>query len=324
MVMGPRTVLITGAAGFMGRALCTRYRAEGWNVLGVDRQSDAGAQIAGGDISTRGPWQDRFDGVDLVVHTAALVSNTTPRDEAWQVNVAGTRNVVEAAAAARVQRLVHVSSVAVYSHDRPDHVDEQWPVRPGGDVYGDTKIGAEQVVWQAHAAGEVSATVVRPGDVYGPGSRPWTIIPIQMLAAGRVVLPANGRGTFNAIYIDDLIDALVIAADHDAAVGQVFNLTGGHPCETREFFAYYCHMLGIRPPRVAPTAVAVAVAAAVGTASRAVGRPSEANAATMRMLSAAGDVSIEKARRLLGWEPGVDLDEGMRRTEVWLRAEGHL
>jgi nucleoside-diphosphate-sugar epimerase len=322
--MSARTVLVTGAAGFMGRALCSRFRADGWNVLGVDRQADPTGQIVSGDLATKGPWQDRFDGVDLVVHTAALVSNTTPRDEAWRVNVCGTRNVVEASAAAGVRRLVHVSSVAVYSHHRPDHVDERWPVRPDGDVYGDTKIAAEQVVWQAHAAGEVTATVVRPGDVYGPGSRPWTIIPVQMLAAGQVVLPANGRGTFNSIYIDDLIDALVLTADADAAVGQVFNLTGGHPCPTREFFGYYTQMLGIREPRVAPTAVAVGIAATVGTALRAVGRPSEANAATMRMLSVTGDVSIEKARRLLGWEPCVDLDEGMRRTEAWLRAEGYL
>jgi len=232
--------------------------------------------------------------------------------------------VVEGAAAAGVHRLVHVSSVAVYSHDRPDQVDEQWPVRPAGDVYGDTKVAAEQVVWQAHAAGEVSATAVRPGDVYGPESRPWTILPVQLLAKGRVVLPANGRGTFNPIYVDDLVDAIVLAAGHERAAGQVFNLTAGQACETRAFFAHYCRMLGIEGPRVAPTPVAVAVAAVVGSALRAAGRPSELNAATMRMLSVSGEVSIEKARTLLGWEPRVDLEEGMRRTEAWLRAEGYL
>lgn len=318
------TVAITGAAGFMGRALSRRLRADGWTVRGVDRHADEARAIVGGDIAVPGPWQRVTEGADLVIHTAALVSNITPRDEAWRVNVAGTRHVVEAAAAAGVPRLLHVSSVAVYSHDRPDHVTETWPVRVAGDVYGDTKVAAEQVVWQAHAAGDVPVTVVRPGDVYGPESRPWTILPVQMLAAGQVVLPAMGRGTFNPIYVDDLVEAVVVAAGHEGAVGQAFNLTGGQPCETRTFFGHYCRMLGIRGPRVAPTPVAVAVARVVGTTLRALGRPSEVTAATMRMLSATGDVSIDKARRRLGWEPRVDLDEGMRRTERWLRAEGYF
>lgn len=322
--MRPRTVFITGAAGFMGSALGARFRAEGWTVLGVDRLDGDDGRVVAGDIGGTGRWQEHLDGADLVVHTAALVSNTASRDEAWRVNVAGTRNVIEAAARAGVGRLVHVSSVAVYSHDRPRVVDELCPVRPAGDVYGDTKVAAEQVVWQAHAAGEVEASVVRPSDVYGPASRPWTVLPVQLLAAGRVVLPANGRGTFNPIYVDDLVEGILRVADSEQAAGQVFNLSGGQACETQDFFAYYCRMLGIDGPRIVPTPVAIALATVVGSTMRAVGRPSEINPATMRMLAASGEVSIEKARGLLAWEPRIDLDEGMRRTETWLRAEGYL
>jgi nucleoside-diphosphate-sugar epimerase len=131
-----------------------------------------------------------------------------------------------------------------------------------------------------------------------------------MLRAGRVVLPANGRGMFIPIFVDDLVDAIVRAAEAEASAGQVFNVTGGQAFETRAFFGYYSRMLGRGAPRVAPTSVAVALASAVSGASKLVGRPS--------------DVSIDKARHLLGWEPAVDLDEGMRRTEAWLRASGYL
>lgn len=319
-----RRVLITGAAGFIGRALAGRYRTRGWDVRGVDLRADPVAGVVEGDVAVPGPWQHAARDCDTVLHTAALVSNTATLDEAWRVNVCGTRHVLDAARDAGVRRVVLFSSLAVYSHHRGVGCDESRPVRPTGAVYGDTKIAAEQVALQAHGAGEVPVTVVRPGDVYGPGSRPWTILPVQMLRSHQVVLPARGRGVFIPIFVDDLVDVVTCAAAHDGAVGQVFNVTGGAAVPTREFFGYYTRMLGIAPPPSAPTVVATAIAETIGRVLRATGRPSEAGAATMRMLSATGDVSIAKARDRLGWEPGVDLEDGMRRTEAWLRAEGYL
>jgi nucleoside-diphosphate-sugar epimerase len=121
-----------------------------------------------------------------------------------------------------------------------------------------------------------------------------------------------------------VVDAVLLAAESEAAAGQVFNVSGGAAVDTREFFSHYTRMLGRGPPRVAPTGAAIAVAEVLGRVSRVLGRPSEASAATVRMLAGEGAVSIDKARRVLGYEPRVDLDEGMRRTEAWLRAEGLL
>ena len=313
---------VTGAAGFMGTAVSERLAALGYEVTGVDvvARDDRGVTMA--DVSTPGPWQELVAGCDLVIHTAAVVSNSASLDLAWKVNVRGTRNVVEACRDGGVQRLLHVSSAAVYSHDRPPVVTEKLPVRPSGRVYGDTKIAAEQVVFQAHAAGEVSATVVRPGDIYGPGSRPWTILPIQMLAAGQVLLPARGHGLLNPLYVTDLVEGVITAATNPAGAGRVFNLSGPAAVETRDFFGHYTRMLGISGPRVAPTILAVVVATVVGSTLRALGRPSEASAGTMAMLATDARVSNELAHEVLGWEPQVDLDAGMEMTEAWLRAEG--
>jgi nucleoside-diphosphate-sugar epimerase len=322
--MTPRAVFVTGALGFIGRAVGDAYRAKGAEVRGVDVRAEPTIGVVAGDVSEPGPWQAHVNGCDLVVHTAAAVSNVADADRAWRVNVVGTRNVLDAAVSGAVGRIVHFSSAAVYGHARPDPVDEHHPVRVTGATYGDTKIAAEQVVLQTHAEREVVATIVRPGDVYGPGSRPWTIVPIEMLRRHQVLLPAHGHGAFNPVFVDDLVDAVLLAADVDGAAGQVFNITGGAAVDTATFFAYYTRMLGIPPAPVAPTPVAIVVAEALGRASRALGRPSEASAATMRMLAGQGTVSIDKARRVLGYAPRVDLDEGMRRTEAWLRAEGLL
>lgn len=315
---------VTGARGCIGRAVCRRLEAEGFAIRGVDLDPGDDPRIVPGDVSTPERWQAEVEGADVVVHTAAIVSNVAGAARSWAVNVLGTRNVLDAATAGGVRRFVHFSSVAVYGHERPDPVTECHPVRPTGSAYGDTKIASEQVVLQAHASGSIDACILRPGDVYGPGSRPWTILPIEMLRRHQVVLPARGHGDFNAVFVDDVAEAVALAATSAAASGQVFNVAGREPVETGTFFGCYARMLGQRGVPSAPTTAAIVVAETLGRLARGLGSPSEASAATMRMLAARGAVSIEKARAALGFEPGVDLEEGMRRTEAWLREAGHL
>lgn len=318
-------VFVTGVGGFIGRAVAERFRAAGAEVAGVDFVADPEQGVVAGDVSTAGPWQAAVAGADVVIHTAAIVSNAYDVDESWRVNVLGTRNVLDAAAAAGVGRFVHISSVRAFSDlGFPDGVDEQHPVRPDGNPYVDTKIASEQVVLQAHAAGEVECTVVRPGDVYGPSSRPWTVLPLEIIKSNRFLLPAMGRGVFSPIYIDDLVGGLVLAAERPEAAGQVFTIRGPRAVPTKEFFGHYFRMLGKRGPLCLPTPLAVAAARVAGAAERLRGKRTELNAASMLYLARPGGYSIEKARRQLGYEPQVDLDEGMRRTEAWLREQGLL
>lgn len=318
-------VFITGTLGFIGSALAERYRSLGADVRGVDVRGAPDLGVVAGDIRRPGLWQRHAEGCDLVIHCAALVTNTAPLEPSWQVNVLGTRRALDAAVRGGARRLLHFSSVRAFSDTAfPDGVDETWPVHPDGNPYVDTKIASEQVVFQAHAAGEVAATIVRPGDVYGPGSRPWTVLPVELLRSGLVALPAMGRGVFSPVYIDDLVDGVVAAAEHPDAAGEVFTLTGGEAVTTREFFGHYSRMLGKRPPPGLPTPVVVALAGAQSTAARLRRAPTEQTPATVRYLARRGTYSIAKARRVLGYAPRVDLAEGMRRTEAWLRAHGHL
>lgn len=315
-------VFITGAGGFIGRALADRYRASGAEVRGVDLAADAARGIVAGDVATPGAWQEQLAGSDLVFHTAAIVSNAYDLATSWRSNVLGTRTVLDAAAKAGVGRFVHLSSVRAFSDlDFPDGVDEHHPVRTDGNPYVDTKIASEQVVLQAHAGGEVPCTVVRPGDVYGPSSRPWTVLPLEIIKANRFALPAMGLGVFSPVYVDDLVAGLTLAAERPEAVGQVFTLTGGVGVTCAEFFSHYYRMLGKHGPVCLPTPVALAGASVAGTVARLRGQRSEINSASMRYLARRGTYSIEKARRLLGYEPAVTLDEGMRRTEAWLREQ---
>lgn len=317
------SAFVTGALGFIGGALAGRLREEGWDVRGVDARADADLGVVAGDISQPGAWQEAADRCALVIHAAAVVSNAVGFDRQWQVNVLGTRRVVDAAVAGGAERFVLLSSVRAFGDGGfPDGVDERWPVRPDGSPYVNTKVAAEQVALAAHAAGELPVTVIRPGDVYGPGSRPWVVLPLEMIRAGQFALPAGGRGVFSPIYLDDLLDGILLAATRPEGAGQIFTLTGGAPVTTAEYFGHLARIAGRRAPRGLPTRVLVAATWANQLAERARGRTTENNPETIRYLAREGSYSIAKARAVLGFEPKVNLHDGMARTERWLHDEG--
>jgi nucleoside-diphosphate-sugar epimerase len=325
MVRVVERVLITGAAGFIGRALTERLRADGVDVVGLDMQTDKGAGIVAGDITEPGGWQSAAEGCDTVIHTAAAVTNTASDDFGWRVNVLGTKHVIDAAAAAGAGRFVHLSSVRAFSDTGfPDGVTEEHPVRPDSSVYVNTKIASEQVALQAHAEGRIESTVIRPGDVYGPGSRPWTVLIVETIKKGQFLLPAMGKGIFSPVYVDNLTLGITLAASKPEGAGQVFTITDGVGVTNREFFGHYYRMLGRKGPRCVPTAAAMALVAVPEAAAAVSGSPTEVKRESMRYFTRTGTYSIEKAQRLLGYEPAVGLDEGMKRTEAWLRGQGLL
>jgi nucleoside-diphosphate-sugar epimerase len=317
----PARVFITGANGFIARGLAARLRELGAQVSGVDLIASAADQVVAGSTVEPEHWADHLTAVDVVIHTAALVSNAAPLDKAWEVNVLGTQRVLRAAAAAGVARFVHISSIAAYGFDFADGVDESDPVRVSGYSYVDTKVNSEHVVLAAQAAGEIATTIVRPGDVWGPGPRPWTIIPLEMIAKGQMILPAHGKGIFSPVYIDNLVDGVILALTSDDAIGQIFNLTDGYGISCADYFGKLATMAGGKV-RTLPTPAALTLTTVLGAIQRRLGIQSELTAATVGMLNRTGTYSIAKARAILGYEPTVSLDDGMARVEQWARAEG--
>jgi nucleoside-diphosphate-sugar epimerase len=304
--------------------LAERYRAQGAEVRGVDMRADQRLGVVAGDIAEPGAWQEHARGCDLVINTAAYVGFGGELDQVWRVNVLGTRRMIDAAQRGGAERFVQFSSVTTFGFDYPDGVDETYPVRLTGNPYPDSKIASEQVVLQAHVAGDVQATIVRPGDVYGPRSRGWTVLPVSMIKSGQMLLPDGGRGQIGPVYVDNLVDGVLLAAASPDAVGEIFTIADGITVDIGDFFGHYARMLGKRKLRHMPTSVARTIAAAGGRIEKALGRDTEMSAASIDYLAKRGGYSIEKARQVLGYEPKVGLEEGMRRCEEWLRAESQI
>jgi nucleoside-diphosphate-sugar epimerase len=319
----PRRVFITGANGFIGRALARRYRDYGAEVCGVDMAADPAWNVVAGDVRDVDRWRRHLDGADLVIHTAAVVSMVAPMRAAWEVNCHGTRRLLTACREVGTTRFVQLSSVAAFGFDFPDGVDESWPLITNGNSYTDTKITGEHTILAAHAGGELDCTIIRPGDVYGPASRAWVVVPVQMMKSRQFILPDRGRGIFSPIYIDDLVDGVVLAAGLQQGAGQVFTLAHGTGVTCAEFFGHHWRWLGRKGsiPSL-PTSVAIGLAEAGAKLARLTGKSTEMGRGSIGLLSRRGTYSIEKARRLLGFDPKVDLAEGMRRSEAWARSSG--
>ena len=300
---------LTGGGGYIARALAERLRADGHETCGVDLRADSAFDVVPGDVTRAGSWQERARQCDVVVHTAAVVSLRSDWAGFWEANVLAVRNALEAASG----RFVHFSSVTVFGMSYPDGADERWPVRPEGIPYIDTKIAAEQVVL---AERDLEWTIVRPGDVYGPGSRAWTVEPMNLIRSGQMFLPRGGQ--IVPVYVDNLVDGVVAAATSPEGAREIFTLTDGPAVDVSDFMGRYAAMLGVKPPRELPPRVGRAIVATLEPAMRRLRPNNEMCRAAFDYVSRRGAYSTEKARGVLGWEPRVDLDEGMRRIAASL------
>lgn len=318
----PDRVFVTGASGFMGKALMARLRELGAQAVGVDLVADPEQGVVAGSTTNPEEWAAVLKGSDALIHTAAIVSNVASIDQAWQVNVLGTRRVLEAAAGAGVSRFLHISSVAAYGTSISGVLDERFPIRVEGRSYVDTRVNSEAVVLAAHASGEIPCTIVRPGDLFGAGAV-WVREPIRMLRSRQLILPAGGKGVFSPTYIDNLVDGVLLALSATVGTGQIFNITDDVSMTCSEYFGHLAHFAG-GAVRTIPTSVALPLSQVLGAAARAVGWHSEANPASVLYLARKGTYSIDKARTMLGYEPRVSFEEGMARVEAWARAEGMI
>lgn len=316
-------VFITGANGFIGRACANFLRTKGIDSCGIDFVANPDANVIAADLFAVDKWGGLLAGCDAVLHTAAVVSHALSEDETWRVNVLGTQVVLDAASQARAGRFVHLSSVAALGFEHEGCMDESMPLRACGQPYRDTKIASEHLVLNYHTSGRVDGCIIRPADVYGPGSRPWVITPIEAMKKKKFLVPAEGM--FGPVYVDDLIQGIYLALTRPAASGQIFQLSGFGEVSNLEYFGYLAKMVGLRKVPSVSSRLAIAGTTVFEKAVHLAGKTTEINPLTMIMLSRpSADYSHAKAKKLLGYKPGVTLDKGMQHCAAWLRQQGMI
>lgn len=292
-----QTIAVTGASGFIGSAICARLRADGDRPIAIDITGDPDRRA---DVSDPSSTIAALAGADAVIHAAAIVSERGRMRDFIRVNTQGTRNVLDAAGP---RRALVIASVAGWGYEFTRDLAEDSPPRPCGIPYIDTKGATETLALRR------GATVIRPGDVYGPGSQPWVVRPLELMRANRFFLPAPGDGLMTPVYVDDLVDAIVRALHEPGAKGRAYTVWDGHAVPAREFFA----LLGGKPVRTLPAPLLKAAAAALGMGPAAVA-----------FVSRRATFPNARARQELQWQPQTELADGMARTREWAHAAGLL
>jgi nucleoside-diphosphate-sugar epimerase len=244
--------------------------------------------------------------------------------EARRVNVDGTRLVVEAAAAAGVRRVVHVSSMAVHARPLPPVLTETHPLVRDGDAYSVSKAEGERVALERGAALGVEVVVVRPTLVYGPRSPLWTVSFVERVRHEEVRSIDRGAGLANLVHVDDHVDALLAAAAAPGVAGEAFLVSGPEAVAWSEYLGALARLCAKPPPAPLPVWRARLARHVSRVAGVMMGRPPRVTTVDLQEMTRRTRVSTAKAERLLGWYPRISLADGIARTEPWLRAAGHL
>ncbi|MFP4597424.1 MAG: NAD-dependent epimerase/dehydratase family protein [Persicimonas sp.] len=325
-----KTIAITGVGGFIGGRMLERAIERGIGVRGLDISPEAareagqrGADVVVGGVNDAEAVAQLCQGADVVFHTAAMMKESGSMDEFRRVNVEGTRTVAKTAAEAGVERMVHLSSVMVYGFNYPAEVTEDGPKRGEDNPYCTTKWESEEAAMAFHALDNLKVTVIRPGDVYGPGSKPWVVRPLEMMKKGLFMLPDGGGGRLDPTYVDNLIDAVFLTLELDAT-GEAFNVTDGRSMRCVDFFSHHAQWVGEEHIRTLPAWLLGPAFKAIAVGFRAAGKEPPATPDALKFLNRPHSYSNQKARQVLGFAPRVSFEEGMRRTHEWLEREGLL
>jgi nucleoside-diphosphate-sugar epimerase len=321
-------VVVTGATGFTGRALARRLLADGLQVTCPVRRPDAcadlaalGAEVVTGDLRDRDALFAAARGAGVVYHVAALYRSAGLPDAAYrEVNVDGTRHLLEAAVAGGAARFVHCSTIGVHGHVEHPPADETAPFQPG-DIYQRTKFEAEQLALSFAREGRLAVSVVRPAGIYGPGDLRFLKM-FRMIQKRRFVVLGSGAPHLHLVYIDDLVDGFLLAATRPEAVGEPFIIGGETFLPLNELFALVAAKLGVPPPRLhLPIWPVWLLGAAVEAVCVPFGVEPPLYRRRVDFFKKSRAFSIEKARRLLGYSPRVSLSEGLDRTIAWYRKQ---
>jgi nucleoside-diphosphate-sugar epimerase len=322
---------LTGASGYTGGRLLQALRDRGDEVAVLVRPKSISStlamkatEIVEGGLSDAAAVDRLVAGSDAVLHVAAVYRTAGHPDDYYrEVNVRGTERLLEAAALHGVRRFVHTSTVGVHGHVEHPPADEEAPLAPG-DIYQETKAQAETLALEYHRARGVPVAVVRPGAIYGPGETRLLKL-FRSIARGRYAIVGSGRTFYHPVFIDDLIAGFLLALDRDEAVGEAFLICGPAYVSQNDLAALVAKHTG---GRVLPFHVPARPIQWLGDLVEAVCVPLGIEPPLHRrrvdFWTKSRAFTIEKAKRLLGYEPRTELDRGIAITAAWYKQAGWL
>jgi nucleoside-diphosphate-sugar epimerase len=316
-------VLVTGATGFAGGALCRSLREQGDDVVAFVREKsntrellELGVKCIVVDITAREDALSHFDKFQVVYHLAAAYrTEHASKSTFGTVNVEATRNILEASSQYGVNRIVHCSTVGVQGEIVDAPADENYRYQPG-DHYQKSKLDGELLALEYIGQG-TPVTVIRPAGLYGPGDLRFLKL-FRPISRGRFVMIGTGEVLYHMTYIDDFVQALILAARHPDAIGETFTIAGSNYTSLNTLVGEVARACGAAPPRWRIPLAPVQVAAVVcDRACKTLGVEPPLYPRRVEFFNLDRAFSIEKAQRVLDFNPQFSLREGLERTAQW-------
>jgi nucleoside-diphosphate-sugar epimerase len=327
-----RKCLVTGGTGFTGSHLVRRLLERGHQVSVVDNSKglfweeleQLGAGISLGSVTDRALMERLVAGQEVVFHVAAAFRGVDlPHKVYWEVNVEGTRNLLEAALQQGVRRFIYCSTEGVHGHIKNPPADEQAPIAPK-DYYQYTKWEGEKVV-QEYIRKGLGCVILRPTAIYGPGDPERFLMIYRRVKTGVFPMFGSGRITYHPLYIDNLSDAFELAMEKDGAPGQTYLIADEHYIAIEDLVGAVARVMGtvVKIPHFPfwPLYLAALLCETACKPLRITPPIFRRRADWYRQNRA---FTIAKAKKELGYIPQVGLTEGLTRTYDWYRAHGYL
>lgn len=322
---------VTGATGFVGGAFCKTLLASGGNVTALVRKNsrtealdELGIPKVVGDVRDKASFASSLSGVDALYHIAAAFRQARLSDKEYHdINVTGTRNVIEAAAEHGVRRVVHCSTIGVHGDTGRTPANEESRFAPP-DYYCQSKLEGELLARELFRTLGVEGAVFRPVGVYGPGDTRFLKL-FQSIRRRRFRMIGSGETLYHLTYIDDLCRGIRMCGEHEGAIGEVFILGGEDSVTLNQWAAEIAKVVGGRVPSGhVPLAPVMLAARLCESVCRPLKIEPPLHRRRVEFFCKDRSVDISKARRILGYAPRVSLADGLRRTAAWYRERGYL
>jgi 2-alkyl-3-oxoalkanoate reductase len=324
-------ILVTGGTGFTGTALVRRLLDEGHSVVALDYKEGLqcatlrshGAEVLIGSVTDPAAVERSMKGVEFVFHLAAAFRElNVPNSFYDEVNVQGTRIVLHAARRANVRKFVYCSTCGVHGNIEHPPANEDAPIRPA-DYYQRTKYEAEPLV--KREAGNLEIVILRPAAIYGPGDPERFFMIFKRVAKGVFPMFGSGRTLYHPLYIDNLVDAFLLCMPPGAGSGREYLIADEKYYPIEEIVRAVARALDV-PVRIPhyPVLPVVAVGHVVEKVCRPLGITPPIFPRRVDWYRQNRAFDITRARRELGYDPKIELDQGLRLTGAWYRQMGYL
>jgi len=318
---------ITGASGFIGRNLVEYLLQKKWQIrvlfhkTKIPREEEL--EVFRGNVRDFHTLRDALAGTDVLFHAAAALGSALINpEEFYQINVYGTRNVLRAAQAEKVKRIVHFSSAGVLGSVEKNRIaPEDYPLNPR-NIYDKSKLEGEKIALRLAQEG-MNIVIIRPGWVYGPGDRR-TFKLIKSIDKKKFFLVTKGKTQQTPVYIQDLINGILICAEKGKR-GEIYNLSGGEILSVREIVETISSSTGKKiPPFTLPLFPVKLAAWSAEKIFFLFKKEAPLNRAKLSFFTHPKPLSIKKAEEELGFSPQINFKKGMALAVRWYREHNWL